>query len=81
MLADAKPIDRQCDMKTGRVMLARRSCSNATEHFLPQAGMAKRAGDYQVCAARVRLRLQLAGNVVASYVFDADGIDGCAVSP
>ena len=30
---------------------------NATEHFLPQTGMAKRAGDYQICAARVRLKL------------------------
>ena len=53
---------------------------NATQHFLPQAGMAERAGDYQVCAQRVRLRLQSVGNVAASYVFDADGVDGCAVS-
>ena len=53
---------------------------DATQHFLPQAGMAERAGDYQIGAQRVRLRLQPAGNVAASYVFDADGVDGCAVS-
>jgi hypothetical protein len=30
---------------------------NATQHFLPQAGMAERAGDYEIGAARVRLKL------------------------